>query len=51
MLKQIGPFYFPAMFAALGLGGAAGVMVSIIAGCALFPVIVVQCVSTRVDIS
>ncbi|KAJ5382103.1 hypothetical protein N7517_000014 [Penicillium concentricum] len=41
-----GPFYFPDMFAALGFGGAAGVMVAIIGGCALLPIIAVQFVST-----
>ncbi|CAG8122059.1 unnamed protein product [Penicillium olsonii] len=45
----LGPFYFPDMFTALGLGGAAGVMVAIIGGCALLPIIAVQFVSTRID--
>lgn len=37
------------MFAALGLGGAAGVMVAIIATSAFLPIIVVQFVATRAD--
>jgi len=37
------------MFTALGLGGAAGVMVAIIAGSALLPIVAVQVVSTRID--
>lgn len=37
------------MFSALGFGGAAGVMVAIIGGCALLPMIAVQFVSTRSD--
>lgn len=37
------------MFAALGLGGAAGVMVAIIAGSAMFPIIAVQFVASRAD--
>lgn len=37
------------MFAALGLGKAAGVMVAIIGGAALLPIIAVQVVSTRSD--
>ncbi|KAJ5998157.1 hypothetical protein N7522_009817 [Penicillium canescens] len=45
----LGPFYFPDMFTTLGLGGASGVMVAIIGGCALFPVIAVQFVATRAD--
>ncbi|KAJ5350676.1 hypothetical protein N7541_008403 [Penicillium brevicompactum] len=45
----LGPFYFPDMFSALGFGGAAGVMVAIIGGCALLPMIAVQFVSTRSD--
>ncbi|CAI7609710.1 unnamed protein product [Penicillium discolor] len=44
-----GPFYFPDMFTALGFGGAAGVMVAIIGGCALLPTIAVQFVSTRAE--
>ncbi|CAI7613501.1 unnamed protein product [Penicillium discolor] len=43
----LGPFYFPAMFAALGFDGAAGVMVAIIGGCSLCSVIAVQFVATR----
>ncbi|KAJ5628763.1 hypothetical protein N7490_010991 [Penicillium lividum] len=43
----LGPFYFPDMFAALGLGGAAGVMVAIIAGCSLCPMIAVHIAATR----
>lgn len=35
------------MFAALGLGRAAGVMAAIIGGCALLPVVAVQFVATR----
>ncbi|KAJ5088891.1 hypothetical protein N7456_012507, partial [Penicillium angulare] len=45
----LGPFYFPDMFAALGLGGAAGVMVAIIAGASLLPVIALQLALTRAD--
>ncbi|KAJ5657810.1 uncharacterized protein N7484_001459 [Penicillium longicatenatum] len=45
----LGPFYFPDMFSALGLGGAAGVMVAIIAGCSLCPIIAIQFVATRHD--
>lgn len=45
-LIQIGPFYFPDMFTALGLGGAAGVMVAIVGGCAMIPIIAVQIVAT-----
>lgn len=37
------------MFDALGLGGAAGVMVAIIGGCALFPIMAVQFVATKAD--
>jgi hypothetical protein len=37
------------MFAALGLGGAAGVMVAIIAASALLPIIAVQSVASRTD--
>lgn len=37
------------MFAALGLGGAAGTMVAIISGAALLPVIAVQLVATKSD--
>ena len=37
------------MFASLGLGGAAGVMVAIIGGCAMIPIITVQSVATRRD--
>jgi hypothetical protein len=48
-LNQLGPFYFPDMFTTLGLGGASGVMVAIIGGCALFPIIAVQFVATRAD--
>ncbi|KAJ5970094.1 uncharacterized protein N7479_000012 [Penicillium vulpinum] len=44
-----GAFYFPNMFSALSFGGAAGVMVAIIGGCALVPVIAVQFVSTRAE--
>ncbi|KAJ5458760.1 hypothetical protein N7475_010148 [Penicillium sp. IBT 31633x] len=44
---NLGPFYFPNMFTALGLGGAACVMAAIVAGCAFLPVIAVQIVSTR----
>ncbi|KAJ5509905.1 Major facilitator superfamily domain general substrate transporter [Penicillium expansum] len=47
--SQLGPFYFPDMFTALGFGGAAGVMVAIIGGCALLPTIAVQFVSTRAE--
>lgn len=46
---KLGPFYFPDMFTALGLGGAAGVMVAIIGGSALLPIIAVQFVSTRAE--
>ncbi|KAJ5903294.1 hypothetical protein N7504_005677 [Penicillium tannophilum] len=45
----LGPFYFPDMFSALGLGGAAGVMVAIIAGCSLCPIVATQFVATRND--
>ncbi|KAJ5676461.1 uncharacterized protein N7477_002094 [Penicillium maclennaniae] len=45
----LGPFYFPQMFAALGLGGAAGVMVAIIGGCALVPIIAIQITATKLD--
>lgn len=37
------------MFAALGQGGAAGVIVAIIGGCALAPIIAVQFTATRLD--
>ena len=37
------------MFAAMGLGGAAGIMVAIIGGCALAPIIAVQFTATRLD--
>lgn len=37
------------MFTALGFGGAAGVMVAIIGGCALLPIIAVQFVSTSAE--
>jgi hypothetical protein len=37
------------MFTTLGLGGASGVMVAIIGGCALFPIIAVQFVATRAE--
>lgn len=46
---QLGPFYFPDMFTALGLGGTAGVMVAIIGGCALAPIIAVHFVANRAD--
>ncbi|KAJ5994704.1 hypothetical protein N7481_001681 [Penicillium waksmanii] len=46
----LGPFYFPDMFAAVGLGGAAGVMVAIIAASALLPIIAVHSAATRTDI-
>ncbi|KAJ5493525.1 Major facilitator superfamily domain general substrate transporter [Penicillium fimorum] len=46
---QVGPFYFRDMFAALGFGGATGVMIAIIGGRALLPIIAVQFVSTRAD--
>ncbi|KAJ5666577.1 hypothetical protein N7462_010986, partial [Penicillium macrosclerotiorum] len=45
----LGPFYFPDMFAALGLGGAAGVMVAIVGACAVFPIIAIQFTSSRLD--
>ncbi|OQD82237.1 hypothetical protein PENANT_c022G03683 [Penicillium antarcticum] len=45
----LGPFYFPDMFTTLGLGGASGVMVAVIAGCALFPIMAVQFVASRSD--
>ncbi|KAJ6116225.1 hypothetical protein N7512_005950 [Penicillium capsulatum] len=48
-LCQLGPFYFPDMFATLGLGGAAGVMVAIVGGCAMLPIIAVQLIATRQD--
>lgn len=38
------------MFTAVGLGGAAGVMVAIISASALLPIIAVQSVATRTDI-
>ncbi|KAJ5933639.1 hypothetical protein N7454_005968 [Penicillium verhagenii] len=43
----LGPFYLPHMFSSLGFGGAAGVMVAIIAGCSLCPIIAVQVTATR----
>jgi hypothetical protein len=39
------------MFAALGLGKAAGVMVAIIGGCALAPIIAVHFAATRSDMA
>ncbi|KAF4772351.1 hypothetical protein HAV15_004853 [Penicillium sp. str.  len=42
-------FISPDMFTALGFGGAAGVMVAIIGGCALLPTIAVQFISTRAE--
>lgn len=35
------------MFTALGFGGAAGVMVAIVGGCAMLPIIAVQFVATK----
>ncbi|KAF9885477.1 hypothetical protein FE257_012913 [Aspergillus nanangensis] len=43
----IGPFYFPAMFEGLGMGGAAGVMCALIAVSALAPTIFIQMKSSR----
>ncbi|KAJ5712151.1 hypothetical protein N7488_006307 [Penicillium malachiteum] len=43
----IGPFYFPYMFAALGLDGAAGIMVVIVSGAALLPIVAVQMTARR----
>lgn len=37
------------MFAALDLGGAAGVMVAIVGGCAMIPIIAVQFLATQAD--
>ncbi|KAJ5704299.1 hypothetical protein N7493_011437 [Penicillium malachiteum] len=45
----IGPFYFPYMFAALGLDGAAGIMVVIVSGAALLPIVAVQMAARRHD--
>ncbi|KAJ5165718.1 uncharacterized protein N7500_007548, partial [Penicillium coprophilum] len=42
-----GPFYFPDMYATLGLSGAAGVMCSIIAVVSLTPVLLIQLIDTR----
>ncbi|KAJ6031001.1 hypothetical protein N7540_001733 [Penicillium herquei] len=46
----IGPFYFPYMFAALGLDGAAGIMVVIVSGAALLPIVAVQLAARRDDV-
>ncbi|KAJ5725005.1 uncharacterized protein N7483_006362 [Penicillium malachiteum] len=46
----LGPFYFPYMFAALGLDGAAGIMVVIVSGAALLPIVAVQLAARRYDV-
>ncbi|KAJ6185273.1 hypothetical protein N7519_006574 [Penicillium mononematosum] len=42
-----GPFYFPDMYANLGLSGAAGVMCGIIAVVSLTPVLLIQLIDTK----
>ncbi|CAG7944579.1 unnamed protein product [Penicillium nalgiovense] len=42
-----GPFYFPDMYANLGLSGAAGVMCGIIAVVSLAPVLLIQLIDTK----
>ncbi|OQE35515.1 hypothetical protein PENCOP_c013G07552 [Penicillium coprophilum] len=42
-----GPFYFPDMYATLGLSGAAGVMCGIIAVVSLAPVLLIQLIDTK----
>jgi hypothetical protein len=44
---QCGPFYFPDMYAKLGLSGAAGVMCGIIAVVSLTPVLLIQLIDTK----
>jgi MFS family permease len=43
----IGPFYFPDMFATLGLAGAGGLMAALVGVCAMVPIIVVHFVGAR----
>ncbi|GAD99525.1 hypothetical protein PVAR5_8240 [Paecilomyces variotii No. 5] len=43
----LGPFYFPDMFAALGLGGAAGLMCGLIVVASLAPTVIIQVIDSR----
>jgi hypothetical protein len=43
----IGPFYFPQMFASLGLGGSGGLLAGLVGVCAWLPVVIVHYIGWR----